>query len=66
MKIDGKLICEEAQKKYGIILAKQRGEELAEEVSRLNAIIMDAAKMIDINDDPTVFTAVLRKLKRHG
>lgn len=64
MKIDGKLIREEAAQKHGIALTEARAEELAQEVDRLNAATAAAAKNIDLNDDPTVFTAVLRKLKR--
>ena len=64
MKIKGKLIREEAEQKHGIKLTEERAEELAQEVDRLNAATTEAAKSIDLNDDPTVFTAVLRKLRR--
>ena len=64
MKIEGKLIREEAEQKHGIKLSATRAEELAQEVDRLNRATAEAAKSIDLNDDPTVFTAVLRKLRR--
>lgn len=64
MKIEGKLIRQEAEQKHGIKLTAERAEELAQEVDRLNTATAEAAKAIDLNDDPTVFTAVLRRLRR--
>ena len=64
MKIEGKLIQQEAEQKHGIKLSEQRAAELAEEVDRLNSATAEAAKAIDLNDDPTVFTATLRRLRR--
>ena len=64
MKIEGKLIRQEAEQKHGIKLTAERAEELAREVDRLNRATAEAVKSIDLNDDPTVFAAVLRKLQR--
>ncbi len=64
LKIDAKLIQEEAAQKHGILLSEQRAAELAQEVNRLNSATAEAAKAIDLNDDPTIFTATLRQLKR--
>ena len=64
MKIDGKLIREEARQKHGIELDAGRADELAEEVDRLNTATAEAAGSIGLDDDPTVFTAVLRRLRR--
>jgi hypothetical protein len=64
MKIQGKLIQEEAEQKHGLKLTAERAEELAQEVDRLNTATAEAAKSIDLNDDPTVFTATLRKMRR--
>lgn len=64
MKIDGRLVREEARQKHGIDLDADRADELAQEVDRLNAATAEAARSIDLDDDPTVFTAVLRGLRR--
>ena len=64
MKIKGDLIQQEAAQKHGIELTAERADELAHEVGRLNAATAEAAKSIEFNDDPTIFTAVLRKLRR--
>ncbi len=64
MKIDGKLIREEARRKHGIDLDADRADELAREVDRLNTATAEAARSIGLDDDPTVFTAVLRGLRR--
>lgn len=64
MKIDGRLIREEARQKHGIDLDAGRADEIAREVDRLNTATAEAAGAIDLNDDPTVFTAVLRRLRR--
>ena len=64
MKINGKLILDEAEQKHGIKLTTERADELAQEVDRLNTATAEAAKAIDLNDDPTVFVATLRKLRR--
>jgi hypothetical protein len=64
MKIDPRLIQQEALQKHGIELTEARAAELAREVDRLNGSTAAAAEMIDLNDDPTAFVATLRRLAR--
>jgi hypothetical protein len=64
MKIDPKLIRQEALQKHGIELTDARAAELAREVERLNNSTAAAAAVIDLNDDPTSFVAMLRRLAR--
>lgn len=65
MAVSPRLIQEEAEEHYGIELDPARARELAEEVERLNAAARRVvAPILDFNDEPSRFLAVLSELGR--
>jgi hypothetical protein len=62
-KITAELIRQYGKALRRMDLSEQRAAEVAIEVERHNKAIMDAAHILDFNDEPSRFFSVLSELK---
>ncbi len=62
-KITGELIRSHGKALRDLEISGQRAAELAIEVERHNRAILNAASMLDFNDEPAKFLSALAELK---
>lgn len=61
------LILQQAEQLLGIKLTPRRAAELAVEIERLNSAVIDSAgRLLDFNNEPARFAAVLLHHARSG
>ena len=58
--VSPELIRRQAEELHRFTIAEDRASELAAEVETINAIVLEAARELDFDDEPATFARLLR------